>query len=139
MDFMKKLINEHSIFTIAFGVLFFFSSLVTVNRSISHFYAPVPSRGMVAGAVTSTAIVPENPVNKGLAQIEKKEAELDQREKQLRNEQAQWQEQYNAQKRRLSYLFAVTGALLLLALINLYWDYKKNRTVLFRKPASMEE
>lgn len=114
LQFMPK---EFSKFTKLLVAVLMAATMGVVWQSVTVALGP---HGTVAGVVTSNANMPPNQYNTLNQQLETKQAALRQQEIELLTTQHQ------RDRRIISYLFTVAGALLILIAINFYLDYRRS-------------
>lgn len=114
---MQYLPKQFSNITKFLVVILMVTTFGVVWQSITVALSP---HGTVAGVVTSNASVEPNPYNTLNQQLENKAAVLRQQEIDLLTTQHQ------RDRRIMSYLFTIAGALLILIVINFYLDYRRN-------------
>ncbi len=114
--------------TKVYGMLFIAGAILLAAGFVTPgFLKPsVPEYGAVAGVNTSAEVLP-NPVNSAVEQIQAKDRELAQKERQLEM-QANQLERINSRKSMmLQVIFLLELALFFLLGINFYLDFKRNK------------
>ncbi len=81
----------------------------------------------MAGAVTVSASVPENPYSSAAQQIVNKQKELDEKEKLLATKEQQLNQDREKETRRMIYLYIIAGSIFFLLLMNYYLDYRRSK------------
>lgn len=80
--------------------------------------------------VTSSASVPANPFNTVALQLKEKEVVLDEREADLERIKAGLSDETASLKQWLVYLVPLVAALLILVLMNFYFDYRERKLLM---------
>ncbi len=136
---MSKHFKKISFRTFFILAIFLLAGCFALNQAINFHYAYGPNAPQVAGAVTSTAMVPPNVANIELEKVEEMKAVVVEQQKKLAEEQTQWQQDYEKQKNKLALLIVLTAALFLLSVINFYLDSRKEKGSYVSVKKAMQE